>query len=160
MGLFTYGMAGAKTEEQEFSTGKYVGIQLHLGQQWSKLGAVTAETLLHWMDANEVSQACVLPLINPESWFYPITPARVLEQTQPYRNRLIPFCSVDPRLVDLGGYGGIVDILKRYVDAGAKIFANTSRAWQSTIHATWMCFAPVVTSVYQLFSFGPHPQHG
>ena len=41
-----------------------------------------------------------------------------------YRDRLIPFCSVDPRSVNLGGRAGIVDILKRYIDAGAKGFGE------------------------------------
>ena len=47
------------------------------------------------MDAGNVSQAVVLPLINPEASSYPLTTDFVLAQTKPYRERLIPFCSVD-----------------------------------------------------------------
>ena len=74
--------------------------------------------------AHDVAQSFVLALVSPESWFYPVTPGWILEQTTQYRDRLIPFCSVDPRSVNLGGRAGIVDILKRYTDAGAKGFGE------------------------------------
>ena len=99
---------------------KYVDVHVHLGQPWNQRGPLTPEMLLRWMDAHEIAQAVVLSLISPESWFYPITPQWVLEQTKPFRDRLIPFCSVDPRSVNLGGYRGFLDILKRYQDAGAQ----------------------------------------
>lgn len=99
---------------------KYVDVHVHLGQPWNERGPLTPEMLLRWMDAHDVAQAVVLSLISPESWFYPITPQWVLEQTKPYRERLIPFCAVDPRSVNLGGFQGFLDILKRYQDAGAK----------------------------------------
>lgn len=100
--------------------GKYVDIHVHLGQPWNERGKLTPEMLLRWMDAHSVGRAVVLPLISPESWFYPITTQWVLDQVKPYRDRLIPFCAVDPRSVNLGGYEGFLDILKRYVDAGAR----------------------------------------
>ncbi len=99
---------------------EYVDVHVHLGQPWNERGPLTPEMLLRWMDAHDVAQAVVLSLISPESWFYPITPQWVLEQTKPYRERLIPFCAVDPRSVNLGGFQGFLDILKRYQDAGAK----------------------------------------
>ncbi len=99
---------------------KYVDVHVHLGQPWNERGPLTPEMLLRWMDAHDVAQAVVLSLISPESWFYPITPQWVLEQTKPYRERLVPFCAVDPRSVNLGGFQGFLDILKRYQDAGAK----------------------------------------
>jgi len=99
---------------------RYIDIHVHLGQRWNERGLLTAEMLLAWMDAHDVAKAVVLPLISPESWFYPITTGWVLEQTKPYRDRLIPFCAVDPRSVNLGGYKGFIDLLHRYIDAGAK----------------------------------------
>ncbi len=110
-------------ETKSFS-GKYVDIHVHLGQPWNKRGPLTAEMLLRWMDAHDIAQACILSLVSPESWFYPITSQWVLEKTKPFRDRLIPFCGVDPRSVNLGGYKGILDILRRYVDAGAKGFGE------------------------------------
>ncbi len=105
----------ASAPKKQFPKGRYVDVHVHLGQVWNSRGVLDAKMLLEWMDANDISQAVVLPLISPESYFYPITPHWVLEQTKPHRDRLIPFCSVDPRSVNLGGYKGFLDILKRCV---------------------------------------------
>jgi predicted TIM-barrel fold metal-dependent hydrolase len=72
------------------------------------------------MDEHQIARAVVLPLISPEAWYYPITTDWVLQQTKPHRDRLIPFCDVDPRTTYLRGFQGMLDLLKRYVDAGAK----------------------------------------
>ena len=104
--------------------GKYVDVHVHLGQPWNERGPLTPEMVLRWMDAHDVGQAWILSLVSPEAWFYPITPQWILEQTAPYRDRLIPFCGVDPRSVNLGGYKGMLDILRRYVDAGARGFGE------------------------------------
>lgn len=114
----------ARASSGQYPPGKYVDVHVHLGQPWNERGPLTAEQMLRWMDAHEIAQAWVLPLVSPESWFYPITPQWVFEQTAPYRDRLIPFCVIDPRTINLGGYDGMVDILKRYVDAGARGFGE------------------------------------
>ncbi len=103
---------------------KYVDIHVHLGQPWNERGPLTPEMMLRWMDAHDIAQAVVLSLISPESWFFPITPQWVLQQTKPFRDRLIPFCTVDPRSVNLRGYKGFLDILERYRDAGARGFGE------------------------------------
>jgi len=110
--------------QAKYPAGKFVDVHVHLGQPWNERGPLTPEMMLRWMDSREIAQAWVLPLISPESWFYPITPQWVFEQTKPFRDRLIPFCVVDPRSINLGGYKGFLDILKRYVDAGAKGFGE------------------------------------
>jgi len=117
-------VAAEEKSAKKFPPGKYVDMHVHLGQQWNSRGPLTPEMMLRWMDAHEISQAVVLPLISPESWFYPITPQWVLQQTADHRDRLLPFCSVDPRSVNLGGFKGMLDILKRYVDAGAVGFGE------------------------------------
>lgn len=113
-----------RTASMSKKADKYVDAHVHLGQPWNERGVLTAEMMLRWMDAHDIEQAWVLPLVSPEAWFYPITPQWVLHQTAPYRDRLIPFCVVDPRSVNLGGYKGMLDILKRYVDAGARGFGE------------------------------------
>lgn len=123
------GLSSARSDESEtadnaYPAGKYVDVHVHLGQPWNERGPLTAEQMLRWMDAKEIAQAWVLPLVSPESWFYPITPQWVFEQTAPFRDRLIPFCVIDPRTINLGGYDGMVDILQRYVDAGARGFGE------------------------------------
>jgi predicted TIM-barrel fold metal-dependent hydrolase len=109
--------------EKKFPDGRYFDMHTHLGQPWNRRGKLSAEMLLRWMDAHKIAQAVVLPLISPEAWFYPITTDYVLTQTKPFRDRLIPFCAIDPRTGHLD-HRGKVDILKRYIDAGAKGFGE------------------------------------
>lgn len=118
------GAARSAAADAKFPPGRYVDVHTHLGQTWNKTAPLSAEELLRWMDASDIAQAVVLPLINPEASSYPLTTDFVLEQTRPYRQRLIPFCSIDPRTSYSGGQAGLVDMLKRYVDAGAKGFGE------------------------------------
>ena len=115
--------AGSLAADKKFPAGRFVDMHTHLGQAWNRRGKLSAEMLLRWMDAHKISQAVVLPLISPEAWFYPITTDFVLTETKPFRDRLIPFCAIDPRTGHLD-HRGKVDILKRYIDAGAKGFGE------------------------------------
>lgn len=116
------GWRGLRAEEP--NAGQYIDVHTHLGQTWNTTQVLTAEVLLRWMDAHRIAQAVVLPLVSPESSSFPLSSEFVLEQTKPYRDRLIPFCSVDPRTSYNGGQKGLVDMLKRYRDAGAKGFGE------------------------------------
>lgn len=104
--------------------GDYIDMHTHIGQTWNHTDPLTAEELLRWMDAHRIAQAVVLPLMSPESSSYLITADWVLEQTRPFRDRLIPFCSLDPRTSYSGGLKGLTAILQKYVDAGAKGFGE------------------------------------
>lgn len=104
--------------------GRYFDMHTHLGQTWNSTQKLTAEQLLRWMDAHSIARAVVLPLVSPEASSYPLTTDFVLTQTRPHRERLIPFCSIDPRTSFRGGHQGLVDMLRRYVDAGAKGFGE------------------------------------
>lgn len=110
--------------ESKFPPGDYFDMHTHLGQTWNTTVPLTAEELLRWMDSKRIAQAVVLPLASPESSSYLLTPDFVLEQTAPYRDRLIPFCSIDPRTSYSGGHKGLVAMLQKYVDAGAKGFGE------------------------------------
>jgi predicted TIM-barrel fold metal-dependent hydrolase len=114
----------ASEPQKEFPPGKYVDVHTHLGQTWNSTAPLSAEALLRWMDAHEVAQAVVLPLINPEASSYPLTTDFVLAQTKPYRERLIPFCSVDPRTSYQGGHKGLVAMLTKYKEAGCLGFGE------------------------------------
>lgn len=118
--LGTHQSAQAKA----FPPGRYVDMHTHLGQTWNTTKPLSAEELLRWMDANEIAQAIVLPLVNPEASSYPLTTDYVLQQTQPHRQRLIPFCSIDPRTSYQGGHKGLVAMLRKYADAGVKGFGE------------------------------------
>jgi predicted TIM-barrel fold metal-dependent hydrolase len=107
-----------------FPAGHYVDVHTHLGQTWNSTQPLSAGELLAWMDNNQISQAVVLPLVSPESSSYPLTSDFVLAETKPHRDRLIPFCSVDPRTSYTGGLSGLVDMLKKYVERGARGFGE------------------------------------
>ena len=115
---------GQEAKHQRFPVGRYVDMHTHLGRTWNHTEALTADGLLRWMDEHEIAQAVVLPLVSPESSSYLLTTDFVLAETKAHRDRLIPFCCVDPRTSYTGGQKGLVEILKRYVDAGAKGFGE------------------------------------
>ena len=110
---------------QSFPPGKYVDFHVHVGQVWA-IGreALSAGAIVQWMDASDISQAVVHPLISPESLDHLLTNEYVLEQTLPYRDRLIPFAAVDPRTPFEEFGTSAVEQIRRYVDAGARGFGE------------------------------------
>lgn len=124
VGGFFSSVAASSCAAEKYPPGKYVDVHTHLGTVWSSGQPLSATELLRWMDAHEIAQTFVLPLISPESSSYAITPDFILAETKPHRDRLIPFCSVDPRTSYQGGQKGLVGMLRRYQDAGAKGFGE------------------------------------
>ena len=114
----------AERATAQFPPGRYVDMHTHLGQTWNQGQPLSAAELLRWMDANDIAQAVVLPLISPESSSYPLTSDFVLAETAAHRDRLIPFCSIDPRTSYRGGQAGAVAMLEKYAAAGAKGFGE------------------------------------
>src|SRR5712691_849462 len=106
---------------------RYIDIHTHLGTFYFGQ-ELTAEELVRMMDQHDIEQACVLPLVSPESSPYPQTSENALKAAKQFPDRLIPFCCVDPRCSTMPplrpghvvGVKGIRDLLKRYQDAGAK----------------------------------------
>jgi predicted TIM-barrel fold metal-dependent hydrolase len=107
--------------------GPYIDIHTHLGAFYHGKN-LTAELLVRFMDQHQIEKSCVLPLVSPESApvAQPVTTA--LKAYEDFPERIIPFCVVDPRAVTapgqrtghVAGVKGIVDILKRYQDAGCR----------------------------------------
>lgn len=118
------GLALPKREAFAAPEGIYFDIHTHLGQEWGFREPLTSYGLLKWMDAMQIAQAAVLPLISPEAWDHPLSVDYVLKETAFHRDRLIPFCSIDPRTINLNSYEIKRDLLKRYQDAGAKGFGE------------------------------------
>jgi len=106
--------------DDKFPPGRYVDVHTHLGQTWNTTEYLSTKQLLSWMDESDISQAVVLPLVSPESSSFLLTSDFVLEETKPHRDRLVPFCCIDPRTSFSGGKKGLADILKRWIDLGAK----------------------------------------
>lgn len=103
---------------------RYVDVHTHIGTYTNNNKALTVPELLGWMDEHNIEKAFVLPLVSPESTTYLQTPEVALKATEAHRDRLIPFCALDPRAIIVGGQQGLNDIVKRYVDQGAKGFGE------------------------------------
>jgi predicted TIM-barrel fold metal-dependent hydrolase len=124
-GLATLGTA--RSAEKPRRKVKYIDIHTHIGTfYWGK--ELTADELVRMMDRHDVEKAVVLPLVSPESSPYPQTSEAALAAYKRHPDRLIPFCAVDPRVSTtnprryghVAGVKGLMEILKRYQDAGAK----------------------------------------
>ncbi|WP_162832108.1 amidohydrolase family protein [Natronorubrum tibetense] len=86
---------------------------------------LSANELVAWMDAHGIDYAVVQALDSPES--YPVQAPSwwVLEQVEAYPDRLLAFCTVDPRtLVYEEDFGAVTELLERYVERGARGFGE------------------------------------
>lgn len=106
---------------------KYIDIHTHLGTfYWDK--ELTVDGLLRLMDKNSVERAVVLPLVSPEATNYLQPTETALAAYKAHPDRIIPFCAVDPRINYPRGYcqgvAGLVSILKKYQDLGARGFGE------------------------------------
>jgi predicted TIM-barrel fold metal-dependent hydrolase len=106
---------------------RYIDIHTHVGRfYWDK--ELTADGLVRLMDRHDVERAVVLPLVSPEAGPYPQTTEAALAAYRAHKDRLIPFCCVDPRCLTepprrvghVAGYPGLRAILKRYQDLGCR----------------------------------------
>lgn len=115
---------GLPAQAQQPSKGRYVDIHTHLGDLGNPNEAFSVEMLLRWMDESEVAQAAVLPLVSPEAAYWISTTDTVLTETKPHRDRLVPFCCIDPRTSYEGGRKGLMASLERWIERGAKGFGE------------------------------------
>lgn len=122
------GSAFARTlcrASQSRPPGKYIDAHVHIGTiGLGHTDPLTVEELLRWMDRAEILQAWVLPLVSPEAFPNPVSTEYVLEKTLPYRERLVPFCVIDPRNTWWGKPPLLKEVLTRYVNAGARGFGE------------------------------------
>ena len=120
---------GAQASSQKLRRpARYFDVHVHLTHRWFGVdrGPVTADVVLHWMDAHDIERAAVLPLVSPEAFWYPVTTEYVIGETSAHPDRLIPFCAIDPRTLGthLTTTRQVVDMLERYIDAGARGFGE------------------------------------
>ena len=103
---------------------RFIDVHTHLGQCWNHTRPLTVDGLLKWMDEHNIERAVVMPVVSPEASTYPLTTDFVLAETKPHRDRLIPFCVVDPRTAYSGKRHGLKYMLQQYVDQGVKGFGE------------------------------------
>lgn len=106
---------------------QFIDIHTHLGAFYPDRD-FTAEMLIRFMDERHVEKSCVLPLISPEAAPIPQPVATAIDAFKKYPDRIIPFCVIDPRVLTapplrtghIAGVKGLIEMLKRYQDAGCK----------------------------------------
>lgn len=106
------------------SHGKYVDVHTHIGRTWNRDEALTPDGLLRWMDEHSVARAIILPLVSPESSSYLNLTEPALAAAKAHPDRLTAFCCVDPRTSFRGGQKGLEEMLREYIDQGAKGFGE------------------------------------
>jgi uncharacterized protein len=80
------------------------------------------DDLVAWMDARGVDWAVVLAFDSPESYPVSAPSSWVLEECAAYPDRLVPFCTVDPR--DVESADDAADRLEEHVERGARGFGE------------------------------------
>lgn len=102
----------------------FIDMHTHIGTYTNGNKELTAKGLVEWMDEHHIEKSVVLPLVSPESTTYLQLPDAAIKASKEFPDRLIPFCSIDPRAIIRGGLEGLVNILRKYVDQGAKGFGE------------------------------------
>eukprot|EP00913_Durusdinium_trenchii_P008963 g8429.t1 len=103
---------------------KYIDAHTHIGTYTNGNKELTVKGLLDWMDEHDVEKSVVLPLVSPESTTYIQLPDAAIKAAKAHPDRLVAFCSIDPRSIVRGGVKGLTDIIRKYVDQGAKGFGE------------------------------------
>jgi predicted TIM-barrel fold metal-dependent hydrolase len=103
---------------------KYIDMHTHVGTVWNGHKELTPAGLVSWMDEHDIEKAVVLPLTSPESSSFLCLTEGALAAAKEFPQRLIAFCSIDPRTSVVGGVRGFDSIIRRYVDQGAKGFGE------------------------------------
>lgn len=101
-----------------------IDVHTHIGTTWNGDAELTPEALLKWMDEHQIEKSVLLPLVSPESSSFLLLTEPALAAAKAHPDRFIPFCCIDPRTSYVGGQKGLVEILRRYVDQGAKGFGE------------------------------------
>ena len=103
---------------------KYIDVHTHIGTTWNGDKELTPKALLNWMDDHDIEKSVFLPLLSPESSSFLLLTGPALKAAKQHPDRLISFCSIDPRTSVRGGVKGFVSIIKHWVDRGAKGFGE------------------------------------
>ncbi len=112
------------SEPKKKKASKYIDVHTHIGTTWNGNKELTPKGLLDWMDAHDVEKSVLLPLTSPESSSFLLLTEPALQAAKQHPDRLVAFCSVDPRTSVRGGLKGFISIIQSYVDKGAKGFGE------------------------------------
>ena len=79
----------------------------------------TPQQLLKRYEELGIEQAVLLPLVSPEVYL-PQSNEEILEITESFPGRFIPFCNIDPRAITNSPDAPLGDLLRYYRDCGCK----------------------------------------
>jgi predicted TIM-barrel fold metal-dependent hydrolase len=96
----------------------------HIGQIRQYDLPVTPERLIEYMDTHGVDRALLFPLESPEASAYYVTTREVLAAAARFPDRLVPFCSIDPRSHPYYDESRFEDAIEEYVELGARGFGE------------------------------------
>ena len=92
---------------------RFIDMHTHIGTYTNGSKELTAKALVEWMDGHDIAKAVVLPLVSPESTTYLQLPDAAIQASREFPDRLVPFCSIDPRAIIRGGVQGLIDIIRK-----------------------------------------------
>lgn len=102
---------------------KTIDIHAHSGRLLYHLPFLEIEALIAILDREGIDQACLMAVENPEECDYFFTTEQVLAACSRYPDRLIPFCSVDPRHRYPESFNPL-PVIREYVDRGCRGFGE------------------------------------
>ncbi len=102
-----------------------IDYHVHIGKIFYGRKPLTPKRLIKKMDEIGIEKAVILPIENPEETHWYNTSDNVLKVCKRYKDRLIPFCNVDPRRgTNSENEKFIFNLIEEYVKKGAKGFGE------------------------------------
>lgn len=102
-----------------------IDYHVHIGKIYYGKNILTPNILLEKMEKNQIEKSVILPIENPEETHFYLTTDTVLKICKRYKEKLIPFCNVDPRRgINNEKENVIGKIIEEYVEEGAKGFGE------------------------------------
>lgn len=112
------------TDPEERPVDRVVDAHTHIGQVRVDELPVAPSRLVEYLDGHGVDRAIVFPLESPGSSARYVTTEDVLAAAAEYPDRLIPWCSIDPRMFRKYDDSTYVDQVERFVERGARGFGE------------------------------------
>jgi predicted TIM-barrel fold metal-dependent hydrolase len=102
-----------------------IDYHVHIGKIFYGRKPLTPKRLIKKMDEAGIEKAVILPIENPEETHWYNTSDNVLKVCKKYKERLIPFCNVDPRRgLNSENEKFIFNLIEEYLKKGAKGFGE------------------------------------
>ena len=102
-----------------------IDYHVHIGKIFYGRKPLTPKRLIKKMDEIGIEKGVILPIENPEETHWYNTSDNVLKVCKKYKERLIPFCNVDPRRgLNSENEKFIFNLIEEYLKKGAKGFGE------------------------------------